>query len=129
MNNGSKLWSSADARFEQWKSSSSWSTLTGTQESCTTPSCGPGHLRFFWRFTNATSTVFLLQLTLGMYKESSECFRGWGVVMEHRTLVQRRSQSVQREPCSPIEQPGYVAQDSQLLFCGGLWESTLGCAA
>ena len=65
----------------------------------------------------------------GMYKESSECFRGWGVVMEHRTLVQRRSQSVQREPCSPIEQPGYVAQDSQLLFCGGLWESTLGCAA
>ena len=25
--------------------------------------------------------------------------------MEHRTLVQRSSQSVQREPCSPIEQP------------------------
>ena len=29
-----------------------------------------------------------------------------GVVMEHRTLVQRSSRSVQREPCSPIEQHG-----------------------
>ena len=44
--------------------------------------------------------------------------------MEHRTLVQRSSQSVQRELCSPIEQPGYVTQSRQLLCCGGLWEST-----
>ena len=46
---------------------SSWSTLTGTQESCTTPSCGPqppGHVRSCWRFMIATSTVFLVQLTL-----------------------------------------------------------------
>ena len=55
-----------------------------------------------------------------MYKELTECFRSLGVVMEHRTLVQRSSQSVQREPCSPIEQPGYVAQGSQLLM---LWRT------
>ena len=51
----------------------------------------------------------------GMYKEFTECFRCLGVVLEHRG-----SQSVQREPCSPIEQPGYVAQSSQLQCCGGL---------
>ena len=81
MNNGSKLLSSADARLKQWKSSRSWSTLTGTQESCTTPSCGPqslGHVRFFWRFTSATSTVFLVQLALACTRSSPSVCRGWG---------------------------------------------------
>ena len=118
--------------LKQWKSSRSWSTLTGTQESCTTPSCGPwppGHVRFFWRFTSATSTVFLVQLALACTRSLPSVSVVLGVVMEHRTLVQRSSESVQREPHSPIEQPGYVAQGSQLPCCGGLWESTLGCAA
>ena len=46
----------------------------------------------------------------GMYKEITKCVHGWGFVMEHRTLVQRSSHSVQRELCSPIEQPGNVAK-------------------
>ena len=37
MNSGRKLWSSADALLKHWKIS----TLTGTHERCTTPSCGP----------------------------------------------------------------------------------------
>ena len=45
--------------------------------------------------------------------------------MEHRTLVQRSSQSVQREPCSPIMQLGDVTQSSQLQCCNGIWESSL----
>ena len=65
----------------------------------------------------------------GIHKESTECVRVWEVVMEHRTLVQRSSQSVQREPCSPIMQLGDVTQSSQLQCCDGLWESSLGCAA
>ena len=67
MNNGRKLWSSADARLQQLKSSKSCFTLTHTQESCTTPSCGPqppGHVRFLRRSTSATTTVFLVQMTL-----------------------------------------------------------------
>ena len=61
----------------------------------------------------------------GMYKELTECFRGW----VSSWSIERSSQSVQREPCSPIEQPVYVAQSSQLLCCRELSESTLGCAA
>ena len=67
--------------------------------------------------------MFLVQVTLACTGELTECFRGFWVVMEHRTLVQRSSQGVQREPCSPMEQPGHVAQSSQLLRCGGSFES------
>ena len=65
----------------------------------------------------------------GMYKELTECFRGWGLswsieflfIEAHRVSSDNLARRLSNLAC--------VVQSSQLLCCGGLWESTLGCAA
>ena len=71
MNSGSKLCSSADALLKQWKSTRSWSTLTGTQERCNTPSCGS--LPHECDFDGVPGSA-----DADMYQELIECFRCWG---------------------------------------------------
>ena len=61
---GSKLWSSADARLKQWKSSRRLVCNDRHARVAQRPLVPPGHVRFFCCFTDATSTVFLFQLTL-----------------------------------------------------------------
>ena len=50
-----------------------------------------------------------------------------GVVMEHRTLVQRSSQS--SENFVADRATWQCGKGNQPQCCGGLWDSTLGCAA
>ena len=81
MNNGSKLWSSADARLKQWKSSRSWLV-------CTDIYARELHNALLWPLATWPREVLLAlyecdfdgvscSADAGMYRELTECFRGW----------------------------------------------------
>ena len=89
MNHGCELWSSADARLKQWKSSRSWSTLTKHAREL--------HDALLWPLATWPREVLLAlyecdfnavpdSADAGMHKELTEWFRGWGSLVSIELL-------------------------------------------